>query len=181
MQYVRVDSACEGICASIGVAKILDAEVIEAISSELEAIADSLTAGELVIDLGSVWFMSSGMIGKLVQLNVKCGRSGIAVRFRNVSRNVLEIFKVTGLHRILRIEVQGEGNSPIRFSPELFEDRNRVIEALDEGGFSWLGDFTAVEPLHDVYGIEVRGIRRGDDANRIQELLEHLYPDWRPG
>ena len=181
MQYIRVESTSEVVIAYICAAKILDTEVIEKISQELSSIADTLSAPELVVDLGAVSFMSSGMIGKLVLLNVKCLRMGVEVRFRNVSHNVREIFKITGLHRVLRIDRPDEGNSPLRFSPELFEDRNRVLKALDEAGFTWLVDFSSVELLHDVYGIEVRGICDKSNANSMQELIEHLYPDWRPG
>ena len=42
-----------------------------------------------------------------------------------------------------------------RFAPELFEYRNDVIAAITEAGFDWLSHYSSVDPLHDVYGIEV--------------------------
>ncbi|MBI2480065.1 MAG: STAS domain-containing protein [Planctomycetia bacterium] len=179
MRYVSVESTDRAVVAFLSIASILGAEMIEEISAELESVVEKLDYRELVVDLGMVSFMSSGMIGKLIQLILKSRRADSEVRFRNVHRNVRAILRITGIDRVLRID--REGLSSVRFSPELFEDRNRVLEALAENGFNWLGEFTSVEPLHDVYGIEVRGIGDGQDASRIQVLLEHLYPDWRPG
>jgi hypothetical protein len=68
-----------------------------------------------------------------------------------------------------------------RFCPELFEERNRVMEALAAEGYSWLSHFSSVDPLHDTYGIEVCGIRDRDDALAIQKLLKKLYPQWLCG
>jgi hypothetical protein len=68
---------------------------------------------------------------------------------------------------------------PFAFHPELFELRNRLLEALAENGFAWLSDFGSVDLLHDVYGMEVCGIRTEEDAQAILALLRKLFPDWR--
>jgi hypothetical protein len=46
-----------------------------------------------------------------------------------------------------------------------------VASALDDAGFQWLSHYSSVDPLHDLYGIEVCGIHEQDDAVAIQELL----------
>ena len=51
-----------------------------------------------------------------------------------------------------------------RFAPELFEVRTDVIAELSDRGFDWVSHYSAVDPMHDVYGIEVCGIRDQDDA-----------------
>lgn len=68
-----------------------------------------------------------------------------------------------------------------RFCPELFETRTRVIEELAERGFSWLSHYSAVDPLHETYGIEVCGIHDCDDALEIQRILCRMFPAWHPG
>jgi hypothetical protein len=68
-----------------------------------------------------------------------------------------------------------------RFAPELFEYRNEVMAALAEAGFDWLSHYSSVDPLHDVYGIEVCGIHKRRDAVRILELLTQMFPSWTPG
>ena len=68
---------------------------------------------------------------------------------------------------------------PFEFHPELFELRNSVLELLADHGFAWLSDFGSVDLLHDVYGVEVCGIRQESDAHAIGDLLRELFPSWR--
>jgi hypothetical protein len=68
---------------------------------------------------------------------------------------------------------------PFAFHPELFELRNEVLEALGSHGFAWLSEFASIDLLHDVYGLEVCGIRAEDDARSIEALLRRLFPSWR--
>lgn len=65
-----------------------------------------------------------------------------------------------------------------RFSPELFELRSDVLAVLHDAGYEWLSHFSAVDVLHDLYGIEVCGIVDEEDAHRIQAVLEGLFPAW---
>ena len=65
-----------------------------------------------------------------------------------------------------------------RFAPELFELRSAVIEELHALGFDWLSHYSAVDVLHDVYGIEVCGIMEEGDAGRILVILKGLFPKW---
>jgi hypothetical protein len=66
-----------------------------------------------------------------------------------------------------------------RFSPELFEYRTDIISKLQEHGFDWLTHYGSVDPLHDVFGMEVCGIRETEDAVAILKLLTEMYPSWR--
>lgn len=68
-----------------------------------------------------------------------------------------------------------------RFSPELFETRTEVIAMLADNGIEWLSDYSSVDPLHDVYGIEVCGVMREEVASRIRKLLRRMFPGWRHG
>lgn len=68
-----------------------------------------------------------------------------------------------------------------RFSPELFEVRTDVLATLHDAGYEWLSHFSAVDPLHDLYGIEVCGILDEEDAGAIQAILEGLFPTWHFG
>lgn len=65
-----------------------------------------------------------------------------------------------------------------RFSPELLELRNTVGAELSARGFEWLTDYSAIDVMHDVYGIEVLGIRHEDEARAILGVLKHLFPSW---
>jgi hypothetical protein len=68
-----------------------------------------------------------------------------------------------------------------RFSPELFEVRTDVMAALNDAGFEWLSHFSSVDPIHDLYGVEVCGIIDSDDAIAIAKLLHRMFPTWRRG
>jgi hypothetical protein len=65
------------------------------------------------------------------------------------------------------------------FHAELFELRNIVLELLADHGFAWLSDFGSVDLLHDIYGIEVCGIREESDARTIETLLRRKFASWR--
>jgi hypothetical protein len=64
------------------------------------------------------------------------------------------------------------------FHPELFDVRNEALEALADGGYTWLSDFSSVDLLHDIYGLEVCGIPEQRDAQAIERLLRQLLPSW---
>jgi len=68
-----------------------------------------------------------------------------------------------------------------RPSPELFELRSDVIATLDREGFQWLSHYSSVDCLHDVYGIEVCGIRAEEDAVAIRKVLMTMFPGWAAG
>ncbi|MCX7429074.1 MAG: hypothetical protein NTW96_26040 [Planctomycetia bacterium] len=65
------------------------------------------------------------------------------------------------------------------FHAELFDLRNEVLEALSDNGFAWLSDFGSIDLQHDVYGLEVTGIREEADAVVIENLLRTKFPGWR--
>jgi hypothetical protein len=67
---------------------------------------------------------------------------------------------------------------PFRFEARLFEHRNHVLETLAHHGYCWLVDFGSVDTAHDVYGLEVCGIREEAASERIELLLIELFPDW---
>jgi hypothetical protein len=68
---------------------------------------------------------------------------------------------------------------PFAFHAELFELRNVVLEMLADHGFAWLSHFGSIDLLHNVYGIEVCGIREESDAHTIENLLCERFSAWR--
>jgi hypothetical protein len=67
---------------------------------------------------------------------------------------------------------------PFAFHAELFELRTVVLELLADHGFVWLSDFSAIDLAHDIYGLEVCGIREETDAHTIARLLRKQFPSW---
>lgn len=64
------------------------------------------------------------------------------------------------------------------FHPDLFALRGEVMEALSDAEFVWLTDYGAIDLAHDIYGLEVCGIREEHDARTIEQILIRMFPDW---
>ena len=90
-------------------AKILDEARIQQIGSELmEMVAAASSGKKMLVNFQGVQFMSSAMIGKLVLLNKKSKTAEIDLKFCSISPNVLEVFKITRLNKVFKIEADEE-------------------------------------------------------------------------
>ncbi len=85
--------------------KILDSQRIEQVGKELQEIVPQAIHKKLLVNFRGVSFMSSAMITKLVMLNKGCKAQGVALKFCEVSPNVMEVFKITKLNRLFDIQV----------------------------------------------------------------------------
>ncbi len=68
--------------------------------------------------------------------------------------------------------------SGFAFHPELFEHRTLALEGLAQHDYIWLEHFTSVDLLHDVFGLEVCGIPKEEDAEVIMAILQEIFPEW---
>ena len=90
-------------------AKILDEARIQQIGSELMEMVTAAAANKkMLLNFQGVQFMSSAMIGKLVLSNKKSKASEIDLKFCSISSNVLEVFKITRLNKVFKIEKDEE-------------------------------------------------------------------------
>jgi anti-sigma B factor antagonist len=83
--------------------KILDEAVIEKLAGELRAVADENKGGQIVLNFSGVAFMSSQMLGKLAYINKKCKADQTQLRLCSFSDNLLDVFKITALDKVLDI------------------------------------------------------------------------------
>ncbi|MCB1155482.1 STAS domain-containing protein [bacterium] len=112
----------EGVTvASFTDAKILDEAKIQQIGTELMECAATANDSRLLLDFEGVSFMSSAMIGKLVLLHKKCKDGEVKLKVCNISDNVMEVFKITRLHKVFDIQ----------------KDREKAIKSFDKKG--WFG------------------------------------------
>ena len=82
---------------------VLDAFEIEQLKGELETFVTGLPDPRVVLDLGNVAHLSSSALGMLVAMKSSTeGRSG-ALALANVRPELLEIFKLTRLDKVLAI------------------------------------------------------------------------------
>src|SRR5271155_1424834 len=66
-----------------------------------------------------------------------------------------------------------------KFEPGLFDLRAKTSDALTEAGFDWFTHYSSIDPMHDVFGIEVCGIREKEHAIKIQAILRRLFWSWK--
>ena len=88
--------------------KILDSQRIEQVGKELQDVVPQAIHKKLVLNFRGVSFMSSAMITKLVMLNKGCKSQGVALKFCEVSPNVMEVFKITKLNKLFDIQSDEE-------------------------------------------------------------------------
>ncbi len=84
--------------------KILDSQRIEQVGKELQDAVPQAIHKKLLLNFRGVTFMSSAMITKLVMLNKGCKAKEVALKFCEVSPNVLEVFKITKLNKLFDIQ-----------------------------------------------------------------------------
>jgi anti-sigma B factor antagonist len=89
-------------------AKILDEAKIQLIGKELMEKVAEAKSKKLVLNFQSVTFMSSAMIGKLILLNKKCKADDVKLKMCNISDNVMEVFKLMRLNKILDLQPDEE-------------------------------------------------------------------------
>ena len=108
MPNLRSEEKEEVLVVYFNDAKILDESKIQQIHAELTEKLDEVPAGNLLLNFENVSFMSSAMIGKIILLNKKCKNSEIKFKLCNISDNVLEVFKLMRLNKVLDIQKDEE-------------------------------------------------------------------------
>ena len=89
---------------------LLEGQVLERlIVRELQIQRAAQTKTKRVnISLDGVSFISSGMIAAFVQANKLAKSVGVEIRFVNASPNVIEVFKITKMNKLFKIEDEAD-------------------------------------------------------------------------
>ncbi|MBV9121966.1 MAG: STAS domain-containing protein [Planctomycetes bacterium] len=82
---------------------ILDEEATHALSTTLFRLAEEGGGRRLVLDLGAVRCMESGMVAKLVKLHRNCKAEGGGLVLSCLQPSLLEVFQTLQLTRFLNI------------------------------------------------------------------------------
>ena len=99
--------------------RILDEATIETMSTDLDRMIDRSEEGKLLLNFSEVRFMSSAMLGKLVRLNKRCRSDKIDLKLCNISKEIMEVFKLMRLHKLLDIHA----------------NESRALSAFEKRGF----------------------------------------------
>lgn len=87
--------------------RIIDESHIENLGRELAGLLNHDNK-KIVLNFMNVNFMSSAMIGKLIQFGKKCASSGIELRLCQINENIDEVFKLMKLESIFKVSEDEE-------------------------------------------------------------------------
>ncbi len=108
MSNVRSEEKGDVLVVYFNDAKILDEAKIQQIGTELMQKVTDAASQKLLLNFLGVSFMSSAMIGKVILLNKKCKAAEVKLKICDISDNVMEVFKLMRLNKILDIQKNEE-------------------------------------------------------------------------
>ena len=74
-----------------------------------------------------------------------------------------------------------EDRDAFAFFPELLDLSKDLVSELSTAGYEMMSDYSSIDAMHDVHGLEVCGIRSPDVALHITRLLLRCFPGWNAG
>jgi anti-sigma B factor antagonist len=83
--------------------RMLDDPRIQQIGTELTAVVERCETGKLLLNFEEVKFMSSAMLGKIMLVQKKCKQGDVKLKLCNISGDIMEVFKMMRLHKVLDI------------------------------------------------------------------------------
>ena len=87
----------------IDVQRLVDAAAIEQCYREIVELLGKTEEKHVLLHFGRVAFMSSAALGMLVRLHKKCKEYEIALKLSNISSDIGQVFKITGLDKVFSI------------------------------------------------------------------------------
>jgi anti-sigma B factor antagonist len=107
--YIGLKDAGDVLVVNFNQSSILDQRVIDEIGRELEqAELEASSNRKLLVDFRTVEYMSSAMLGKLVQLHKRCKADKIKLKLCSIANNPLDVFRITRLDKLFEIHPNPE-------------------------------------------------------------------------
>ena len=104
MNMLDIRDAGDVVVVSLKQTKILDQTVIGQIGNEFKDLTMQAAADRrLLLNLSKIEFMASAMIGQIMLLYKQCKKDKIDLKLCSISPNIMEVFKITTLDKILDI------------------------------------------------------------------------------
>jgi anti-sigma B factor antagonist len=83
--------------------QLMDEMTVQQVYQETMGLMEKTQEPNVLIHFGRVSFMSSSALGMLIRINKKCKEFKIALKLSNISPNIREVFKITGLEKVFDI------------------------------------------------------------------------------
>lgn len=85
--------------------KLLDEAVIQQVGTDLQTIASEAEKDQkILLTFHGVSFMSSAMLGRLVQFLKTCKQQSAALKVCSISPEIFEVFKLTKLNKMFDVQ-----------------------------------------------------------------------------
>jgi anti-sigma B factor antagonist len=88
--------------------KILDENNIQMIGNQMFGLVDEDGRKKIVLDFANVEYLSSAALGKLITMNNKVKAAKGKLRLCNIRPEILEVFTITKLNKVLEIKPDQE-------------------------------------------------------------------------
>lgn len=87
----------------IGDDRLVDPDQITRLFNDIQGYLGKSDEDRIILDFAAVKFMASSALGKLVQVHKKCGEFRAKLKLAGVSKDIMEVFKITKLNKVLDI------------------------------------------------------------------------------
>ncbi len=87
----------------VDAAQFVDGALIEQCHREIVDTLGKTEESNVLLHFGRVVFMSSTALGMLIRVKKKCKEFDIALKLCNISPDIAEVFKITGLDKVFDI------------------------------------------------------------------------------
>jgi anti-anti-sigma factor len=87
----------------IDVQRLVDETIISQCYREIVELLDKSVEKHVLLHFGRVAFMASAALGSLVRLNKKCKEYEVSLKLSNISPEIFEVFKITGMTKVFSI------------------------------------------------------------------------------
>jgi anti-sigma B factor antagonist len=110
----------------VDVPRLVDQAAIDQCYREIVDLLGKTEEKFLLVHFGRVGFMSSAALGMLVRLHKKCKEYKISLKLCNISPEIREVFKITGLDKVFSIHADpAEAIAALKASGELLFREHR--------------------------------------------------------
>lgn len=83
--------------------RILDEQNIQVIGDQLFALVDNERRTKILLDFGTVEYLSSAALGRLLNLNKKIEKVHGQLRLCRIKPEILDVFQITRLDKVFKI------------------------------------------------------------------------------
>jgi anti-anti-sigma factor len=103
MALVRSELKGEIRVVFVDVPRLVEQAAIDQCYREILGLLDRTEEKHLLLHFGRVAFMSSAALGMLVRLHKKCKEYSVSLRLCNITPDIVQVFKITGLDKVFSI------------------------------------------------------------------------------